>query len=194
MQARLMLKRVAQALALILALPWALICGFGRWRTSYTICAHLFALSPGIPGNLLRAAFYKLTLRQCSIDTNISFGSYFVYRDAAVGPRVSVGSYCVMGKVSIGQGTQIASHVEIPGGRHQHDLDSTGRFGETVSGETTIGEYCWIGASAIIMAPIGARSTIGAGAVVIRPVPPDSVAVGNPARVVRSAEGAHPGA
>ena len=35
---------------------------------------------------------------------------------------------------------------------------------------------------------IGARSIIGAGSVVTRSVPPDSVACGNPARVVRILE------
>ena len=186
MTARLIFKRTAQGVALIWTFPWALVCGFGRVSAVYTICAHLHALAPGIIGNVLRSAFYRLTLRQCSIDTNISFGSYFVFPDASIGANVSIGSYCVIGRVSIGRGTQIASHVEIPGGRHQHARDAEGRLGETVAGEAHIGEYCWIGASAIIMASIGAGSTIGAGAVVVKEIPPDSVAVGNPARVVRS--------
>ena len=48
-----------------------------------------------------------------------------------------------------------------------------------------IGADCWIGASAIIMAPVGARTTIGAGAVVVHPVEAGVVAVGNPARVIK---------
>lgn len=183
-----MCKRTAQCVALVLAFPWALMCGFGRIPAIYTIAAHLFALGPGIVGNLLRAAFYHLTLHNCSIDTNISFGTYFVFPDASVGPNVSIGSYCVIGKVSIGYGTQVASHVEIPGGRHQHVRDFDGHFGAVVPGRATIGERCWIGASAIIMASVGTGATVGAGAVVIHDIPPDSVAVGNPARVVRTAE------
>ena len=49
----------------------------------------------------------------------------------------------------------------------------------------SIGDNCWIGASAIIMADVGAGSTIGAGAVVTRAIPPNVVAAGNPARVIR---------
>lgn len=54
MTARLMFKRTAQAIALVLAFPWALICGFGRISIMYTIVARLFSLEPGIIGDLLR--------------------------------------------------------------------------------------------------------------------------------------------
>jgi maltose O-acetyltransferase len=36
------------------------------------------------------------------------------------------------------------------------------------------------------MADIGEGTTIGAGSVVTRPIPPRSVAVGNPAKVIKS--------
>ena len=49
-------------------------------------------------------------------------------------------------------------------------------------------EDVWIGAGATILrgVTIGARSIVGAGAVVTRSIPPDSVAVGVPARVIQS--------
>ena len=124
--------------------------------------AHVLALAPGMIGNFLRGAFYKLTLRECSIDTTIAFGSFFVHPDSSVGAYVSIGSYCVIGRASIGCRTQIASHVEITGGRHQHPRGAQG-FGSMVHGRTTIGEGCWIGASAIVMGNVGSRTTIGAG-------------------------------
>ena len=51
----------------------------------------------------------------------------------------------------------------------------------------TIGEDCWIGGGAIICpgVTIGNRCVIGAGSVVTKDIPDDSVAVGNPARVIR---------
>jgi acetyltransferase-like isoleucine patch superfamily enzyme len=51
-----------------------------------------------------------------------------------------------------------------------------------------IGDHCWIGAAAVIMADVGPGATIGAGSVVSRPIPPRSVAVGSPARVIGANE------
>ncbi|BEU99894.1 acyltransferase [Novosphingobium olei] len=51
---------------------------------------------------------------------------------------------------------------------------------------TTIGDYCFIGAHAVIMpgVTIGDHCIIGAGSVVLRDVPAHSLAFGNPARVI----------
>ncbi|MCW3845482.1 sugar O-acetyltransferase [Micromonospora yasonensis] len=52
----------------------------------------------------------------------------------------------------------------------------------------TIGDNVWIGGMAVICpgVTIGDNSVIGAGAVVTKDIPADVVAVGNPARVIRS--------
>ena len=53
-----------------------------------------------------------------------------------------------------------------------------------------IGDNAWLGGG-VIVGPgvtIGANSVIGAGAVVIRDIPPNVVAVGNPARVLRAVD------
>ena len=51
----------------------------------------------------------------------------------------------------------------------------------------TIGEDCWLGAGVIVCpgVTIGNRCVIGAGSVVVKDIPDDSMAVGNPARVIR---------
>lgn len=188
MIARLIAKRAVQVIALVFTFPLAVTCAFGRLQPVFTMWAHSMALAPGPLGNFLRGAFYKLTLHQASIDTNIGFGTYFVYPDASVGSHVSIGAYCVIGRASIGSGTQIASHVGIPGGRHHHNRDADGRLSGTVRGRTVIGEQCWVGQSAVVMNNVGDRSTIGAGAVVVHEVPAGVVAVGNPARVLGAAK------
>jgi virginiamycin A acetyltransferase len=184
MNPRLIVKRSAQAAALVLTFPAVLFCGFGRVRFLYEMFAQMYALGPGIIGNYLRSAYYCMTLQKCSIDTTISFGTYFVHPGSIVGSFVSIGSYCVIGRARIGHGTQIASHVEIPSGRHQHGRDEQGNLVGSFHGETVVGRFCWIGASAIIMAEVGDGTTIGAGAVVVKDIPPAVVAVGNPARVI----------
>lgn len=46
----------------------------------------------------------------------------------------------------------------------------------------------WLGGSVVVCpgVSIGENSIIGAGAVVTRSIPPNSVAVGNPARVIKA--------
>jgi glycosyltransferase involved in cell wall biosynthesis/acetyltransferase-like isoleucine patch superfamily enzyme len=182
---RLIAKRLVQAVSLAIVFPAALLSGFGRSSIAFTFFAHLFAMVPGILGDFWRSSYYKLTLRECSIDTVIAFGSFFSRRDACIGPNVSIGAYCVIGRARIGARTQISSHVEIPSGRHQHLRDSQGRFGNSIDSEVLIGSDCWIGASAIVMANVGSGATIGAGSVVVKDIPDGVVAVGNPATTVR---------
>jgi virginiamycin A acetyltransferase len=185
------LKKLLNGIALALATPLALLTGFGKIRPVFTTLAHFCALIPGLPGDYMRIAFYRLTLAECSLHSRISFGSFFAHPDGRCAPGVYIGSYCILGRVTIGRGSQIASAVQILSGKQQHKRDEQGRISGAEQGtfETVrIGEHCWIGAGAIVMADVGPRSTIGAGSVVTREIPADSTAVGSPARVIGSTE------
>ena len=50
-----------------------------------------------------------------------------------------------------------------------------------------IGDYSWLGARALILpgVTVGEGAVVGAGAVVAKDVPPYSIVVGNPARIVK---------
>lgn len=182
-----MLKRLVQGVAFVLVIPAALLSAFGRIRMLFGMFGQLYALIPGIPGDYLRIAFYKLTLEECSLESRISFGSFFAHPEARIGARVYIGAYCVLGRVNIGPGTQIATAVQVLSGKHQHARDAEGRISGAEHGSFTtvsIGAACWIGAAAIVMADIGDNTTIGAGSVVTKPIPANSTAVGNPARLL----------
>lgn len=188
---RLAVKKALQSLFVALVFPFALACAFGRMFRLYAFFSQMLAIVPGVIGDFTRAAFYRLTLTDCSIDVVIGFGTFFSRRDVVVGPNVSIGSFCVIGKARIGERTQIASHVEIPSGRYQHARQEDGRLAEeSVDTEVVIGAHCWIGASAVVLANVGSGSTIGAGSVVVKELPPGVVAVGNPARVIRQSAAA----
>lgn len=89
---------------------------------------------------------------------------------------VTIGDDCFIGpNVSI----YTACHSTLPRERNTRE-----EWAEPV----TIGDNCWIGGSVTILpgVTIGDGCTIGAGSVVTRDIPSGSIAVGNPARVVRT--------
>jgi serine O-acetyltransferase len=69
-----------------------------------------------------------------------------------------------------------------------HAVTLGGRSSNTGKRHPTVEDGVTIGAGARILGPVvvGARSQVGANAVVVKDVPPDSVAVGVPARARRS--------
>ena len=183
------LKRIGWAAALSLTFPFAAFAGFGRFSVVFAFFGQALSMAPGIPGSYLRVAYYAMTLRSCSLESHIGIGSFFAHSKTSVGHRVYIGPLCVLGQTDIGDRTQIASGVQILSGRRQHGRRQDGRIEGAEQGlfeVIPIGADCWIGAGAIVMAEIGEGTTIGAGSVVTRPIPARSIAVGNPARVIKS--------
>jgi acetyltransferase-like isoleucine patch superfamily enzyme len=71
---------------------------------------------------------------------------------------------------------------------HDHDLQSN--CGALINKATIIEKGCWLGAHVTVLkgVTVGAGSIVGAGSVVTKSVPRNSLAVGNPARVIRARE------
>jgi len=118
--------------------------------------------------------------------------------------RVSIGAKVVIGggttvnsylDVSIGEGTLIADDVHITDFDHRTDrVDLPIKDQGVVTSPVRIGPDVWLGRGVTVLrgVDIGRGSVIGAHAVVTRDIPPYSVAVGAPARVVRSRLAAEP--
>ena len=85
--------------------------------------------------------------------------------------------------ITIGDYVTLAPRVHILA----HDASTKVFLGYTRVANTKIGDNVFIGAGSIILpgVTIGNNVIIGAGSVVSRDIPDDSVAVGNPARVVK---------
>ncbi|MBX9807535.1 MAG: sugar O-acetyltransferase [Flavobacteriaceae bacterium] len=88
-------------------------------------------------------------------------------------------------KVTIGSNVFIGPGVQIY--TASHPLDAISRRSHKISKPVTIGEDCWIGGNSVICpgVNIGNGCVIGAGSVVTKNIPENSLAVGNPAKVIR---------
>jgi acetyltransferase-like isoleucine patch superfamily enzyme len=151
-------------------------------------------LIPGVVGDFLRAAFLSRVLRAFAPSATIRFGSVFSHAGARVASHVYVGPHCDLGFVQLDRDVLLASGVHVLSGSATHgvaDVDTPIREQPGIRTMVRIGEGTWIGSRAIVMADVGQHCVVGAGAVVTRAIPDYSVAVGNPARVIRDRRAWH---
>ncbi|HLP88751.1 MAG TPA: sugar O-acetyltransferase [Nostocaceae cyanobacterium] len=89
--------------------------------------------------------------------------------------------------VQIGDNVLFAPYVQIYTAYHPTNPEIR-LTGKELAAPITIGNNVWIGGGVIICpgVTIGDNSTIGAGSVVTKNIPPNVVAAGNPARIIRS--------
>lgn len=194
---KLVLKRLAASLSMLFVAPaWAV------WKTlfrgsdsAFASCSQLLSLLPGKAGSYVRVGFYRLAMSSCSPDCFIGFGSLFSQADTQIGKGAYIGPQCNVGRCEIGRDTLIASGVHIMSGTHQHRFDELQTPIRDQGGtfeKIRIGRDCWIGNATLVMANIGDHCVIGAGSVVTSDIPDYAIAMGNPARVVRSRKESSP--
>lgn len=115
--------------------------------------------------------------------------------DIELGDGVNLSANCVVfssNRLTVAAGTVVGAFSYLLSGGEYDYRDAAHPFceqsGMGSAGPLTIGGNCWLGARVTVLdaAGIGEHCVIGAGAVVTRPIPADSLALGVPARVVRS--------
>jgi virginiamycin A acetyltransferase len=194
------LKSAARAVFLVLALPSllaylvkSLVLGKDRALEGST---ELLSLVPGLPGQYLRRAFLSQVIAGCHPTATVGFGTIFSSANARLDEHVYIGPRCHLGFVHLERDVLVGAGVHIPSGAHIHGAGDPGRpLHEQELNRTLvrIGEGAWIGSAAVVMADVGRRTIVGAGSIVTRPLPDDVVAVGAPAKVVRTRAEAQPG-
>lgn len=103
------------------------------------------------------------------------------------GTRIGIGN-TVIGPVHIGNNVMFAQNVVLSGLNHGYeDVSISPSLQKVKVNKINISDDVWIGANAVITAGvnIGKHAIIGAGSVVTKDVPDFSIAVGNPARVIK---------
>lgn len=106
-----------------------------------------------------------------------------------IGDRTIISPYtCISGRhISIGNDCLIAAHTGIFASSHNF-LDATRKISEqgySYQG-ITIEDDCWLGSGVKVLdgVTIGKGAVIGSGAVVTKNIPPYSIAVGIPAKII----------
>lgn len=130
------------------------------------------------------------------IDFHCEYG-----RNIHVGNNVIINMNCTFvdnNRIDIGNRVLIASDVKIYTATHSTDQairncsdnPNPAFWCNTFSKPIRIEDEVWIGGGAILLpgVTVGKGSVVGAGAVVTKDIPPCTVAVGNPARVIRTLE------
>lgn len=143
------------------------------------------------------------------IGDKVTVGSPFICdygRNIYIGNNVSVNMNCTFvdcNKITIGNDVLIAPNVQLYTATHPIEFaeryvpdkneGSKQLIRCTYALPIKIGNGCWLGGGVIVLpgVSIGDGSVIGAGSVVTKDIPENSLAVGNPCRVIRKINGDH---
>lgn len=149
--------------------------------------------SVGLAGScrFFQGAKYAIKIeKQCEVSQNVSImagfeGTISIRHGVCINPFTTID---IQSHLEIGENTLIAPGCYICDYDHNFEnLEKPINKQGYVSQPITIGSDVWIGAKSIILkgVHIGKGVVIGAGSVVTCDIPDFSIAVGNPARVVK---------
>jgi acetyltransferase-like isoleucine patch superfamily enzyme len=134
-----------------------------------------------LPFNKFHLGNYSTIEDFCTINNGVG--------DVIIGNETRIGmGNVIIGPVTIGNNVIFAQNIVLSGLNHQYeDINVPIEKQNVTTAKITVEDDCWIGANAVLTAGItvGKHSVVAAGAVVTKDIPPFSIAVGNPARVIK---------
>ncbi len=190
-------KRVVEVAAWLLMAPLAYAV---KWSAAmdtrhrfFQFGSQLVSLLPGLPGVLLRRAYYRTVLSLGRRNFTIDFATVLAQRGIEIGDNAYIGPFCNIGLSIIGRNVLIGSGVHIVSGSRVHNIDRLDLPIKDQGGylrQVIIGNGAWLGNGCIVMSDIGDHVVVGAGSVVTRHCNDYGVYAGNPARKLRDRRGA----
>jgi bifunctional UDP-N-acetylglucosamine pyrophosphorylase/glucosamine-1-phosphate N-acetyltransferase len=170
--------------------------------TGRTVVGERCVIGPGarIHDSVIRsrARVWDSSLERARVGPRSVVGPYAHLRPGTVvGRDVEIGNYAEMKQVRVGDRTKVHHKSYLGDAWIGVDVNIgagtiTCNYGlDRRKHRTTIGDGAYIGSDSMLVAPvrIGRGAITGAGAVVTKDLPPRSVAVGVPARVIRILDG-----
>jgi acetyltransferase-like isoleucine patch superfamily enzyme len=127
------------------------------------------------------------TGKSCTIEDFVTINNGVGNVNIGNNTRIGMGN-TIIGPVSIGNDVIFAQNIVLSGLNHGYqNIHVPIKDQPVTASEIIIEDEVWIGANATVVAgtTIGKHSVIAAGSVVTKSIPAYSVAVGNPARVIK---------
>jgi len=145
----------------------------GKWSTKFR--------------KLLCKQLFSQTETNFSVGKGVDFG--YLGHLIILADHANLGNFLKLrgnGGLTVGKHVMMGEDITIITQNHKY-LCPEGYDGY-IKNRVVIDDYAWIGDRTIILqgVTIGKHSIIGAGSVVTKSIPPYSVAVGNPARIIKS--------
>jgi acetyltransferase-like isoleucine patch superfamily enzyme len=142
-------------------------------------------------GRLLIGNRVRLRSTVVAIEIGVGHGALL-----EIGDNVLINYGCSLGvtqHVRIGNRANIGTHVTVIDNSF-HEIDPNRRNEAPPSAPVILEENVWLATRVIVLpgVTIGANSVVGAGSVVTHDIPPNVLAAGLPARVIRSIAGETP--
>ena len=132
-----------------------------------------------------------VNLYGCHIGDNTKIGSFVeIQKNASIGRNCKIEAFAFIPEgVTLEDEVLVGPHACFTNDKYPRATTSDGNLKETEDWEVTktlVKKRASIGANATIICgvTIGKNSIIGAGSVVTKNIPPNSIAVGNPAKVI----------
>ena len=117
----------------------------------------------------------------CTVNNGV--GAVHIGHDTRIGI-----SNVLIGPVIVGNHVILAQNIVMSGLNHGYeDVNVPIHLQAVSTAPIVIEDDCWLGANVVVTAgvTIGKHCVVAAGAVVTKSIPPFSIAVGNPARVIK---------